>query len=81
MAERRAPSPSSGPHLPRDRPSWLSIAYGAAGAAVLVGYLLAGLFGWSFEEEQRDALPAGVRQAPGGYRSYHLWHSGYQGGK
>lgn len=81
MAERDAPSASKGPRLPRDKPSWLSMGYGAVGAVVLLGYLLSGLLGWSFEEEERDALPAGVRQAPGGYRSYHLWHSGYQGGK
>lgn len=72
---------SGGPRIPRDRPSWLTLAYGGLGVVLVAGYLLAGLFGWSFEEEERDALPAGVRQAPGGYRSYHLWHSGYQGGK
>lgn len=79
MAERDAPP--SGPRIPRDKPTWLTLAYGGFGAVVVGGYLLAGLFGWSFEEEERDALPSGVRQAPGGYRSYHFWHSGYQGGK
>lgn len=77
----RDPSPASGPRVPRAKPSWLVIAYGALGGALVVGYLLSGLLGWSFEEEEQGALPAGVRQAPGGYRSYHLWHSGYQGGK
>lgn len=74
------PDPSA-PKLPRARPSWLVIAYGCFGMLVIGGYLLAGLFGWSFEDDDRDALPLSVRQAPGGYRSYHLWHSGYQGGK
>jgi hypothetical protein len=27
------------------------------------------------------AIPASVRSSPGGYRSYHFWHSGFQGGK
>jgi hypothetical protein len=30
---------------------------------------------------ERDELPASVRSSPGGYRSYHFWHSGYNGGK
>ena len=25
--------------------------------------------------------PPSVRSSPGGYRSYHFWHSGFQGGK
>lgn len=81
MTGRDPPPPAGAPRIPRDKPSWLALSYGAFGALLVVGYLLSGLFGWSFEEERRDALPAGVRQAPGGYRSYHLWHSGYQGGK
>jgi hypothetical protein len=56
-------------------------AYAGFGALVLLAYFMAGLFGWSFEQEDRDAVPLSVRQTPGGYRSYHLWHSGYQGGK
>lgn len=26
-------------------------------------------------------VPASVRTSPGGYRSYHFWHSGLHGGK
>ena len=74
------PDPTT-PKLPRAAPSWLVIAYGCFGVIVIGGYLLAGIFGWSFEDEDRDAVPLSVRQAPGGYRSYHLWHSGFQGGK
>jgi hypothetical protein len=51
------------------------------GVSVLVTYLLAGFMGWHFGDAERDVLPAGVRSSPGGYRAYHLWHSGYQGGK
>ena len=25
--------------------------------------------------------PASVRSSPGGYRSYHFWHTGFHGGK
>jgi hypothetical protein len=76
------PAPHGGaPRLPRSRPSWLVRGYAGFGLLVLLGYLVAGFFGWSFEQEDRDALPLSVRQSPGGYRSYHLWHSGFQGGK
>jgi hypothetical protein len=75
-----APDPSAA-KIPRATPSWLVIVYGCFGTLVIGGYLLAGILGWSFEDEDRDAVPLSVRQAPGGYRSYHLWHTGYQGGK
>jgi hypothetical protein len=55
--------------------------YTGFGVVVVLAYLFAGLFGWSFESEDRDEVPLSVRQSPGGYRSYHLWHSGFQGGK
>ena len=29
----------------------------------------------------REEIPASVRSSPGGYRSFHFWHSGYHGGK
>ena len=37
--------------------------------------------GWQPAQPKRDELPASVRGSPGGYRSYHFWHSGYHGGK
>ena len=57
------------------------LAYGAYGVVLLIAYLIAGLTGYSYESEERDLVPLSVLQSPGGYRSYHLWHSGYQGGK
>jgi len=30
---------------------------------------------------ERDEIPGDVRASPGGYRSFHFWHSGYHGGK
>ncbi|MBI4601263.1 MAG: hypothetical protein HY721_04800 [Planctomycetes bacterium] len=50
-------------------------------AAVLVGYALSAVLGWELESAERQTLPQGVRQAPGGYRSDHFWRSGFQGGK
>ena len=45
-------------------------------------------FGWAerrgvdlFPGAAHATIPASVRSSPGGYRSYHFWHSGFQGGK
>jgi hypothetical protein len=72
---------AGGPRVPRPRRSWVVLAYGAYGVAVLLAYLFAGFTGYSYQAQERSSVPLSVRQAPGGYRSYHLWHSGYQGGK
>ena len=48
---------------------------------VLGIYSLAAFKGWEFGTEKREVVPADVRQSPGGYRSFHFWHSGFHGGK
>jgi hypothetical protein len=51
------------------------------------GIIIIALYGWvefsgkEFGDPQRDMIPADVRNSPGGYRSFHFWHSGYRGGK
>ena len=52
-----------------------------AGGGVLVLYLAAGFLGWDFRSTERETVPASVRTAPGGYRTFHFWHTGYHGGK
>ena len=37
--------------------------------------------GWEWGDAPREHLPASARQSPGGYRSFHFWHSGFHGGK
>jgi hypothetical protein len=59
----------------------LSKIYLLLGAGVLLLYGLAAWSGWELSTSQRQVLPADVRNAPGGYRSFHFWHSGYRGGK
>ena len=81
MTEPVRPSGAGGPRRPGFGLSGLVKGYGVLGLSVLLAFLAAGVFGWTWESDDRDVLPASVRQAPGGYRSYHLWHSGYQGGK
>lgn len=69
------------PPVPRPRPSvvrWIALAFTVL---VLAGYGAIAYTGREFSEPERDEVPASVRASPGGYRSYHFWHSGYHGGK
>jgi hypothetical protein len=59
----------------------LSKFYLLLGTGILALYLLAGWNGWEIGNPQRQTLPPDVRNSPGGYRSFHFWHSGYHGGK
>jgi hypothetical protein len=46
-----------------------------------------GLFAWGSFSGGRifgptpQRIDPSVRSSPGGYRSYHFWHSGFSGGK
>jgi len=75
-----APAPDL-PPVPRPRRSAMAIAIGVFGALVTAGY--AGLAYSDYEpgSPEREEIPASVRSSPGGYRSFHFWHSGYHGGK
>ena len=57
----------------------LSKLYLLLGTAVLVLYAAAAW--WELTTAPRQFVPADVRNSPGGYRSFHFWHSGYHGGK
>jgi hypothetical protein len=78
MPERLADHPA----VPRRRPRSLFAMIGViAGMLVVGGY---GAFAYTGQElgtPEHDTVPAGVRSSPGGYRSFHFWHSGYHGGK
>ena len=62
-------------------PSLLAKLLLAAGVTTSAVYGGATLLGKDFNNTQREVVPASVRNAPGGYRSFHFWHSGYSGGK
>jgi len=51
------------------------------GVVVIGLYGLVAFSGKEFGNAERQRVPADVRQSPGGYRSFHFWHSGYRGGK
>lgn len=55
--------------------------YKVFGGAMVAWYLAGTLFGWELGAGERQTIPDGLRQSPGGYRSFHFWHSGYHGGK
>jgi hypothetical protein len=73
--------PPDRPPLPRQRPSRLVRGWSAVLTAALALYATATFFGWDFPGTTADELPPSVRSSPGGYRSFHFWHSGYNGGK
>jgi hypothetical protein len=51
------------------------------GIVIIAGYAFVAFTGREFGDPERQRVPADVRQSPGGYRSFHFWHSGYRGGK
>ena len=51
------------------------------GLLLVSAYAYAEARGWDFATEQKVVVPGDVRQSPGGYRTFHFWHSGYHGGK
>jgi hypothetical protein len=80
--ENAKPPIADRPPIPRPaRPSLLTRFYTLAGGGVIAVYLGAGLLGWDFRSTARETVPASVRTAPGGYRTFHFWHTGYHGGK
>ena len=59
----------------------LSKLYKVMGGGLLLLYVAAAWTGWEVGSPRRQFLPPDVRNSPGGYRSFHFWHSGYRGGK
>lgn len=59
----------------------LAKGYTVFGACCLILYAATWMFGWEFGHAKSQIVPATVRSSPGGYRSFHFWHSGYHGGK
>jgi hypothetical protein len=55
--------------------------YLATAATLCVWWLAGALQGWELSTPKRRTVPADVRSSPGGYRSFHFWHTGYHGGK
>jgi hypothetical protein len=77
------PRPPDHPAVPRGRArhgfgAWLAIIFTIA---IVAGYAWVGYTQYQLDPPEKDEVPASVRASPGGYRSFHFWHSGYHGGK
>jgi len=54
---------------------------GALATLVVGAYTASAFTGYEPSSPKRDEIPASFRSSPGGYRTFHFWHSGYHGGK
>jgi len=69
------------PAVPRAKLSKGAIVLAVFGVLAVGGYSAVAYTDYEPGSPERDEIPASVRSSPGGYRSYHFWHSGYHGGK
>jgi len=75
------PRPPDRPLVPRPRFSKAAIVFGVLGTLIVGSYSMIAFTGYEAGSPARDEVPASIRSSPGGYRTYHFWHSGYHGGK
>ncbi len=78
MIDQRPPDRPQVPRAPRSVLRTVALVFALV---VVGGYSAVAYTQREFGEPEREEVPAGVRSSPGGYRSYHFWHSGYHGGK
>jgi hypothetical protein len=69
------------PKVPRPRVTRGVYLVALLGVLIVGSYTAAAFTGSEPFTPERDEVPASVRSSPGGYRTYHFWHSGYHGGK
>jgi hypothetical protein len=81
MATPQPPPIPDRPPVPRTKFGTFAIVLAIFGVLVTGGYAYASITDYEYGTPERDQIPASVRSSPGGYRSYHTWHSGYHGGK
>jgi hypothetical protein len=76
-----APTAPDRPPVPRPKRSIFAMVMIVFAVVTVGGYAALAYTQRELGEPERDEIPASVRSSPGGYRSYHFWHSGYHGGK
>jgi hypothetical protein len=69
------------PAVPRPKRPMVATALIVFSVLVIGGYSAMAFTQRELGEPDREEVPKSVRASPGGYRSYHFWHSGYHGGK
>jgi hypothetical protein len=67
--------------VPRPKRSPFAVVMIVFSTLVVGGYTVLAFTQRELGEPEREEVPKSVRASPGGYRSYHFWHSGYHGGK
>ena len=77
----QAPRPPDHPPVPRAPRSVLAYIGLLFALLVASGYGALAFTERELGEPQKAEIPSTVRSSPGGYRSFHFWHSGYHGGK
>ena len=75
------PRPLDRPAVRRPRFSTGAAIFAALGTLLVGGYTALAFSGYEPGSRRRDEIPASIRSSPGGYRTFHFWHSGYHGGK
>ena len=60
---------------------WLVQGYKVIVVAAVGLYIGAGVLGVRHTSAERERVEPSVRSSPGGYRSFHFWHTGFAGGK
>ena len=81
MTTTETPSVPDRPPVPRGKRSPFGVVMIVFTAVVVGGYSVMAFSQRELGEPEREEVPKSVRASPGGYRSYHFWHSGYHGGK
>jgi hypothetical protein len=76
-----AARPPDHPVVPRSTMTIGAKLLAGFGALVVGGYAALAYTDYEPGSPVREEVPASVRASPGGYRSFHFWHSGYHGGK
>ncbi|MDQ3297545.1 MAG: hypothetical protein M3619_13225 [Myxococcota bacterium] len=67
--------------VPRPKFAKTAAVIGAFTMVIVAGYSAMAFTGYEPGAPKRDEVPASFRSSPGGYRTFHFWHSGYHGGK
>ncbi len=75
------PTAPDRPPVPRARWPRFTKIVAAVSGVIVTCYAYIAFTGFEFDAPAREEVPASVRASPGGYRTYHFWHSGYHGGK
>ena len=81
MTTEAAPTAPDRPRVPRPQRPVIAVILIIFSVVTVGGYGALAFTQREFGEAEREPIPTSVRSSPGGYRSYHFWHSGYHGGK